>query len=78
MAKSIYRRLTSRARSLTGYSQLWIADDHLLQLRSTRFYEQYQRFAFADIQAVIVTELPARTPLQAAFVTAALLWLLCG
>ncbi len=77
MAKSIYRRLTSRARTLTGYTQLWIADDHLLQLRSTHFHEQYQRFAFADIQAVIVTELPARTPLQAAMATAALLWLLC-
>ena len=77
MAKSIYRRLTSRARSLAGYTQLWIADDHLLQLRSTHFREQYQRFAFADIQAVIVSELPPRTPLQAALATAALLWLLC-
>ena len=77
MAKSIYRRLTSRARSLTGYTQLWIADDHLLQLRSTHFHEHYQRFAFADIQAVMVTELPARTPLQAALAAAALLWLLC-
>ncbi len=77
MAKSIYRRLTSRARTLTGYTQLWVADDHLLQLRSTHFHEHYQRFAFADIQAVLVTELPARTPLQAALATAALLWLLC-
>jgi hypothetical protein len=62
MAQSIYRRLTGRARTLSGYSQLWIAPDHLLLLRSTRFTEFYQRFALADIQAVVVTELPARFP----------------
>jgi len=76
MAQSIYRRLTGRARTFSGYSQLWIAPDHLLMLRSTRFTEFYQRFALADIQAVIVTELPARFPLQAALGAAALLWLL--
>ncbi len=78
MARSIYRRLTGRARTLGGYSQLWIAPDHILLLRSTRFREQYWRFALADIQAVVVTELPARLPLQAALGATTLLWALAS
>jgi hypothetical protein len=76
MANSIYRRLTGRARTLGGYSQLWIAPDHILLLRSTRFREHYQRFSLADIQALAITELPARTPLQVALGATALLWML--
>jgi hypothetical protein len=75
MAPSIYRRLTGRARSLGGYSQLWIAPDHILLLRSTRFREHYARFALADIQAVVITELPSRTPLQAALAAVPVLWM---
>jgi hypothetical protein len=78
MARSIYRRLTGRARTLGGYSQLWIAPDHILLLRSTRFRERYWRFALADIQAVVVTELPARLPLQAALSATTLLWALAS
>jgi hypothetical protein len=76
MANSIYRRLTGRARTLGGYSQLWIAPDHILLLRSTRFREYYQRFALADIQALAITELPSRLPLQAALGATAALWML--
>ncbi len=76
MASSIYRRLTGRARTLGGYSQLWIAPSHILLLRSTRFREHYARFALADIQAVVITELPSRTPLQAALGAIAVLWTL--
>ncbi len=76
MTRSIYRRLTGRARSLGGFSQLWIASDHILLVRSTHFTEHYQRFALADIQAVVITEEPSRTPLQAALGATALLWML--
>jgi hypothetical protein len=56
--ESIYRRLTGRKRTLLGYSQLWLAPDHILLVKSTRFAENYQRFALADIQAITVTETP--------------------
>jgi hypothetical protein len=75
MATSTYRRLTGRARSLGGYSQLWIAPTHILLLRSTRFREHYARFALADIQAVVITELPSRMPLQTALGAVAALWM---
>ena len=55
-----------------GYSQLWIAPDHLLLLKSSRIAEEYQRFALADIQALVVTELPDR--LQFVKFGGALLW----
>ena len=58
MAKSIYQRLTGRKRTLFGYSQLWLAPDHILLVKSTHFAENYQRFALADIQAITVTETP--------------------
>jgi hypothetical protein len=76
MATSIYRKLTGKARTLGGYSQLWLAPDHLLLLRSTGFRQQYWRFVLADIQAIVVTELPSRMPLQAALGGVALLWML--
>jgi hypothetical protein len=75
MANSIYRRLTGRARTLGGYTQLWIAPTHILLLRSTRFREHYARFALADIQAVVITELPSRMPLQVALGAVAILWM---
>jgi hypothetical protein len=76
MARSIYRRLSGRARSLGGYSQLWIAPDHILLLRSTGFRQDYLRFALADIQALVVAEMPSRLPLQAALGATAVLWML--
>ena len=76
--KSLYRRLTGRRRTPLGYSQLWLAPDHILLVKSTRFTEHYQRFALADIQALVVTELPDRIPLQIALGGAALLWTLAA
>lgn len=72
--KSIYRRLTGRYRTLFGYSQLWMAPDHLLLLKSSRIAEEYRRFAFSDIQAVVVTELPDSQVTQFVGILAALLW----
>jgi hypothetical protein len=43
-------------------------------VKSTRITEEYRRFAFADIQAVVVTELPESQVTQFVGVLAALLW----
>ena len=64
MPQSIYTKLTRRHRTVLGYTQLWLAADHLLLLTSSRFAEQYQRFAFTDIQAIVVTQRPPQVVLQ--------------
>jgi hypothetical protein len=45
-------------------------------LKSTRFTEEYQRFALSDVQAIVVTALPDRTVSQVAAAGAAILWTL--
>ncbi|HML17909.1 MAG TPA: hypothetical protein VK419_12835 [Bryobacteraceae bacterium] len=74
MAKSIYRKLTGRKGAIFGYSQLWLAPDHILLLKSTHLAEQYQRFALADIQAITITESAGRTPYQIAAAAVAIAW----
>src|SRR5262249_38046114 len=73
-AASIYQKITRRQRSLMGYSQLWLAEDHLLLLKSSRFTEEYRRFALSDIQALVVTELRNRQVVDFLALLAALLW----
>ena len=51
-----YRRLPGKRRTLGGSSTLWISEDHLLLVKSTRVAEQYRRFYFRDIQAVLIRE----------------------
>ena len=55
-----YRRLT-RARARTAFgivstsrSSLWLGPDHLLCIDTTGYRENYKRFYFRDIQALIV------------------------
>src|SRR5882724_5200603 len=77
MARSIYRQLTGKRRRLHLFTQLFLAPDHLLLVRSSRFEERYQRFYFKDIQALVVTGLPSRTWLQASLsILAAAIFLL--
>ncbi|HEY6390420.1 MAG TPA: hypothetical protein VIX89_04015 [Bryobacteraceae bacterium] len=52
-----YRRLPSRSGLLIRHS-LWMQSDHLLRVRANPFSEQYRRYYFADIQALVLTELP--------------------
>jgi hypothetical protein len=78
MARSIYTKLTRRNRSLSGYTQLWLAPDHILLLTSTRIAEEYKRFAIADIQSIVVTERPPRVVLQVIMILAALGWTALG
>ncbi len=49
-----YLRLPGKRRSLGRNSTLWISDDHLLLVKSTRVAEQYRRFYFRDIQAFLI------------------------
>jgi hypothetical protein len=74
--KSIYQRLTGRRRGFMGFTQLWLAPDHILLVRNSRFSEQYRRFALADIQSIVITTLPDRFPWQIIMLSASLLWTL--
>lgn len=74
MPKSIYKKLTPTKRGFFGYTQLWLAPDHILLLNSSQFAEDYKRFAFTDIQSIVVTELPSRLVPQIIMVLAALSW----
>jgi hypothetical protein len=75
MPSSIYTKLTGRHRSLAGFTQLYLAPDHLLLLKSSRFSEDYKRFSFADIQAIVITELPNRVVFQVILILASLAWM---
>ena len=51
---SAYRRLPGKKKSfLVGYHTLWQGSDHLLQIYSRLGVEDYKRFYFNDIQAII-------------------------
>jgi hypothetical protein len=49
-----YRKLPGAYRSPMNKWTLWIAADHLLLIRSWRLSEEYRRFYFRDVQAIIV------------------------
>jgi hypothetical protein len=66
MTSSNYLRLSPKNRTWTGFSQAWLGSDHLLIVNSNRFVERYQRFAFSDIQAIVVSEGGRRAVWQAA------------
>lgn len=66
-----YTKLTRRNRTLSGYTQLWVTSDHILQVNSTRIAEEYKRFAFSDIQSIMVAERPPVIVLQGILIAAA-------
>jgi len=72
---SIYTKLTPAHRTIAGHTRLWLAPDHILLLISSRFAEDYKRFAFSDIQSIVVTELPSRLVPQIIMILAALAWM---
>ena len=49
-----YKKLSRYYRGMSGYSRLWLAEDHVLLVTSSGYKEEYRRFFFADIQALIV------------------------
>jgi hypothetical protein len=72
---SLYTKLTPTKRYLFGYSQLWQAPDHILLLISSQFAEDYKRFAFADIQSIVITESPSRVVAQIVMILTAVAWM---
>jgi uncharacterized integral membrane protein len=49
-----YRRLAGSRRGYGKWYSLWLGDDHLMSVESTGYSEEYTRFYFKDIQAVII------------------------
>jgi hypothetical protein len=54
-----YRRLPGKGRksgflSATSRVTLWLGQDHILQVETTGWEEEYKRFYFRDIQAIVV------------------------
>lgn len=71
-----YRKLSRKKRSLLGSTQLWLCDDHVLMVRSSRFAEEYRRFQLADVQALVACETPPRLAMQIALMIGATLMFL--
>lgn len=53
-----YRKLPGYRRGLLRGASVWIADDHLLAVRSYRVREEYKRFHLRDVQAIVVAQAP--------------------
>src|SRR5438093_13233817 len=51
----IYRKLPGARRTPLRKATLWLAGDHILSVDSHRFSEEYKRYYFKDIQAIVVT-----------------------
>ncbi len=59
MADTIrYKRLPGRKRGLLQAASLWSGEDHLLAVSGWRFTEDYKRYYYRDIQAIVVTRMP--------------------
>lgn len=55
MPESRYEKLAKKNIPLMmGRSSLWLADDHLLSVRNRAYTEEYKRFYYRDIQAIVV------------------------
>jgi len=48
-----YIKLRGKKRGLIGINTLWLGPDHLLHIDSKRLSEDYRRFYYKDIQAII-------------------------
>jgi hypothetical protein len=53
-----YSRLGSRMPHIFGYDTLWMGSDHLLSVHNTRFVEEYRRFEWREIQAILIRKQP--------------------
>jgi len=67
-----YRRLPGRQAGLFSYSRVWLGSDHLLLARTAFFSEEYKRFYFRDIQAVVTRRTERREILGVIFAFAAI------
>ena len=51
-----YKRLTGRKRGILHGASLWLGEDHLLAVNGWRFGEEYKRYYYRDIQAIVITK----------------------
>ena len=51
-----YQRLPGARRTPLRKATLWLAGDHILSIDSHRFSEDYKRYYFKDIQAIVVRQ----------------------
>ena len=49
-----YQRLTRTGRSFYRQASFWLGADHLLSVHIDGYTERYQRFAYRDIQALLI------------------------
>jgi hypothetical protein len=49
-----YTRLTRGSRSFLRQTSLWLGPEHLLAVHIEFFTERYQRFAYRDVQAIVI------------------------
>src|SRR3990172_8730879 len=60
MTKKIkyYKRLPGRRRASFAFvrNSLWLGEDHLLHVMNRGYTEEYKRFYYRDIQAVLVRQ----------------------
>jgi hypothetical protein len=74
-----YRRIRGKKKCLgIGYYTLWEAEDHLLQVYSRFGVEDYKRFYFADIQAVVACKTSKGTVTSLALAVLAILFTLAA
>ena len=62
MSETEYKKLQGSS-SLTKRTRVWLGKDHVLSVQNLGYSEEYRRFYFRDIQAIIVQ----RTSLSAIF-----------
>lgn len=70
-----YRKLPGHRRGLFRGASVWLGPDHLLLVRSLRFREEYKRYQFRDIQAIVVAK-DRRFHISTRSLAIAFLWLM--
>ena len=55
-----YRRLKVEGYGPLGSASYWLGRDHLLVVVTSNYVENYQRFLYTDIQAIVVRRSPLR------------------
>jgi hypothetical protein len=53
-----YKKLPGHRRGFIRGASVWLGPDHLLLVRSLRFREEYKRYYFRDIQAIVMAKVP--------------------
>lgn len=73
-----YKRIARSRCGLGKWHTLWLGDDHLLAMESTGYSEEYTRFYFKEIQAVITRRTVAGKVWNAVFGSVVLISLTAG